>query len=66
MVMTDPVADMLARIRNGAMAHKDEVVVPASKLKERRRGGESTPTRKRSPGCWAGWASLSCPLPVEC
>src|SRR6266511_4244883 len=35
MVMTDPVADMLARIRNGAMAHKDEVVVPASKLKER-------------------------------
>src|SRR6266498_2685778 len=35
MVMTDPVADMLARIRNAAMAHKDEVVMPASKLKER-------------------------------
>jgi small subunit ribosomal protein S8 len=35
MVMTDPVADMLTRIRNAGMAHKDEVVVPASKLKER-------------------------------
>jgi small subunit ribosomal protein S8 len=35
MVMTDPVADMLTRIRNAAMAHKDEVEIPASKLKER-------------------------------
>jgi small subunit ribosomal protein S8 len=35
MVMTDPVADMLARIRNASMAHKDEVIMPASKLKER-------------------------------
>ena len=35
MVMTDPVADMLARIRNASMAHKDEVVMPGSKLKER-------------------------------
>ena len=35
MVMTDPVADMLTRIRNAAMAYKDEVVVPASKLKVR-------------------------------
>jgi small subunit ribosomal protein S8 len=35
MVMTDPVADMLARIRNASMAHKDEVLIPASTLKER-------------------------------
>jgi small subunit ribosomal protein S8 len=35
MVMTDPVADMLTRIRNAAMAHKDEVEIPGSKLKER-------------------------------
>lgn len=35
MVMTDPVADMLARIRNATMAHKDEVVMPASRVKER-------------------------------
>jgi small subunit ribosomal protein S8 len=34
MTMTDPIADMLTRIRNGSMAYKDEVVVPASKLKE--------------------------------
>ena len=30
---TDPIADMLTRIRNGAMASHDSVVVPASKLK---------------------------------
>lgn len=35
MVMTDPVADMLTRIRNAAMAYKDEVEIPASNLKER-------------------------------
>jgi small subunit ribosomal protein S8 len=35
MVMTDPVADMLARIRNASMAYKDEVLIPASTLKER-------------------------------
>jgi small subunit ribosomal protein S8 len=35
MVMTDPVADMLTRIRNANMAYKDEVLVPASTLKER-------------------------------
>lgn len=34
MTMTDPIADMLARIRNGSMAFKDEVAVPASKVKE--------------------------------
>jgi small subunit ribosomal protein S8 len=31
--MTDPIADMLARIRNAATAHKTEFFVPYSKLK---------------------------------
>jgi small subunit ribosomal protein S8 len=35
MVMTDPIADMLTRIRNANMAYKDEVVMPASSLKHR-------------------------------
>jgi len=35
MVMTDPIADMLTRIRNAAMAHKDEVILPASTVKQR-------------------------------
>jgi small subunit ribosomal protein S8 len=35
MVMTDPVADMLTRIRNANMAFKDDVVLPASSLKHR-------------------------------
>lgn len=33
--MTDPIGDMLTRIRNGIMARKDQVEVPASNLKER-------------------------------
>jgi len=33
MSMTDPVADMLTRIRNAQMAQKTSVVMPASKLK---------------------------------
>lgn len=32
-MMTDPIADMLARIRNAVMARHDRVVIPASKLK---------------------------------
>jgi small subunit ribosomal protein S8 len=35
MVMTDPIADMLTRIRNANMAYKEEIVMPASSLKER-------------------------------
>ena len=31
--MTDPIADMLSRLRNGNTAYKDEVEVPASRLK---------------------------------
>lgn len=34
MTMTDPIADMLTRIRNGLMARHDAVVAPASKAKE--------------------------------
>ena len=32
--MTDPIADMLTRIRNGQSARHDKVVMPWSKLKE--------------------------------
>lgn len=35
MSMTDPIADMLARIKNAIRARKDKVEIPASKLKER-------------------------------
>ena len=33
-MMTDPIADMLTRIRNGLHAKREEVLVPASKTKE--------------------------------
>ena len=33
MSMTDPIADMLTRIRNGQAAHKTQVQMPASRLK---------------------------------
>ena len=32
-MMTDPIADMLTRIRNGNVALRDEVLMPASKQK---------------------------------
>lgn len=35
MGMTDPIADLLTRIRNGAHARKEQVDVPWSKLKTR-------------------------------
>ena len=34
MVMTDPIADMLTRIRNANSAHHDKVEIPASKVKQ--------------------------------
>ncbi|MDH3753584.1 MAG: 30S ribosomal protein S8 [Acidimicrobiia bacterium] len=34
MTMTDPIADMLTRIRNANTAMHDEVIMPSSKLKE--------------------------------
>jgi len=33
--MTDPIADMLTRIRNGITARKAKVQIPSSKLKQR-------------------------------
>ncbi len=33
MSMSDPIADLLTRIRNATMAHHNQVVVPHSKLK---------------------------------
>ena len=33
MSMQDPISDMLTRIRNGQMAKKSQVVMPASKIK---------------------------------
>lgn len=33
MTMTDPIADMLTRLRNANSAHHDEVTMPYSKLK---------------------------------
>ena len=35
MSMTDPIADLLTRIRNAQQASHDKTVVPASKLKQR-------------------------------
>ncbi|MGO1538360.1 MAG: 30S ribosomal protein S8 [Leucobacter sp.] len=35
MTMTDPVADLLTRLRNANGAHHDDVSLPGSKLKER-------------------------------
>ncbi len=32
-MMTDPIADMLTRIRNASTAYKDEVAMPASRAK---------------------------------
>lgn len=34
MTMTDPIADMLTRVRNASSAMHEEVNIPASKLKE--------------------------------
>ncbi|MDP9642654.1 small subunit ribosomal protein S8 [Actinopolyspora lacussalsi] len=31
--MTDPIADMLTRLRNGSRAYHDEIVMPHSKIK---------------------------------
>jgi small subunit ribosomal protein S8 len=34
MTMTDPIADMLARIRNACQATHEEALIPASRIKE--------------------------------
>ena len=33
MTMTDPIADMLSRVRNASNAHHDSVSMPTSKIK---------------------------------
>lgn len=33
-MMTDPIADMLTRIRNASLVHKKEVAIPFSKIKK--------------------------------
>lgn len=33
--MTDPIADMLATIKNGYLANKNQLLIPYSKIKER-------------------------------
>ena len=33
MTMTDPIADMLTRLRNGNAAYHDDIVMPSSKVK---------------------------------
>lgn len=35
MVMTDPIADMLTRLRNGIASRKEEIAIPYSQLKVR-------------------------------
>ena len=45
MTMTDPLADMLTRIRNANTAMHDDVVMPSSKLKESLAGLLQAPTR---------------------
>lgn len=34
MTMTDPVADMLTRVRNASLAYHDDLELPSSKMKE--------------------------------
>ena len=34
MTMTDPIADMLTRVRNGSTAYHEQVAMPRSKIKE--------------------------------
>lgn len=50
MTMTDPIADMLTRIRNANVAMHDEVRMPSSKLKE------SLAAVLQSEGYISGWS----------
>ena len=51
MTMTDPIADMLTRIRNANVAFHDEVRMPSSKLKE------SLAAVLQREGYVSGWSS---------
>lgn len=50
MTMTDPIADMLTRLRNANSAYHDDVTMPYSKLKQR------IAEILQSEGYIAGWA----------
>ncbi len=73
-MMTDPIADMLTRIRNAALARHDRVEMPHSKLKEHVadvlkcegfiddvRSSEGDEARRRSPSCCATAATARAP-----
>ena len=53
MSMTDPIADMLTRIRNANIAFHDDVVMPSSKLKEA--VAKILEQVHQPPGSWHRW-----------
>ena len=77
-MMTDPIADMLTRIRNAHLALHKEVSVPSSKMKEaiaailKQEGYVDDVTAgcmwapTKSPACRTASASASCPLRTGC
>ena len=48
MTMTDPIADMLTRLRNANQAYHDEVTMPFSKLKQGVAESAAKPLRERT------------------
>jgi small subunit ribosomal protein S8 len=55
MTMTDPIADMLTRVRNANLAMHDEIEMPSSKLKEALAG------LLEKEGYIAGWSAAEVP-----
>ena len=55
MTMTDPIADMLTRVRNANLAMHDEIEMPSSKLKEALAG------LLEKEGYIAGWSAAEAP-----
>jgi small subunit ribosomal protein S8 len=56
MTMTDPIADMLTRIRNANSAHKEQVTMPFSKLKSH------IADILQAEGYIAGWSTQEAPV----
>jgi small subunit ribosomal protein S8 len=56
MTMTDPIADMLTRIRNANAAHKEQVTMPFSKLKSH------IADILQAEGYIAGWSTQEAPV----
>jgi small subunit ribosomal protein S8 len=56
MTMTDPIADMLTRLRNANSAYHDQVTMPHSKLK----GGVAQILKEQ--GYIAGWSVAEAPV----